>query len=163
MDKSPESANQNDQKWPDSSMEFLNSLDLSDFEEETDLHPMFEGLSPIQISTIHALLTTRSTSEASQVSGVPIRTINRWRNQEAFKQALGYASSEHLKNLTTRLNYASESALDTLLSIVEDPSVASGVRARSAIALIEMRLKTDELYSIRLKLDTLEQLSQYDQ
>jgi hypothetical protein len=103
-----------------------------------------------------ALLESANVLEASQVCGVPRRTMYRWLAEADFKQALERAKHDLVTSCINRLRLASGSAVSTLREIMCDQAQPASARCSCAKAVITLTLEASELQSIRERLDELE-------
>lgn len=115
-----------------------------------------DDLKPRQRRTIPVLLSTRSIQDASQMSGVPIRTIMRWLNEPIFKAALISAEDQVIDSTVRRLIDMSTQATDLLSSFMEDDDKNDGVRLRAAQTVLDNLLKMRELRTLDDRLAELE-------
>ena len=102
-------------------------------------------LSDRQRRAIEALLLSKSTSEAAETSGIPRRTIERWKSDPAFQDAYVAASREKLGETVGRLRSAASEAVDALREALQ--ADAPAVRVRAAAILLEgaMKVEVDDL------------------
>jgi hypothetical protein len=94
-----------------------------------------------QRRAIEALLISKSTSEAAERSGIPRRTIERWKCAAAFQDAYRAASREKLGETVGRLRTAAGEAVDALREALQ--ADAPAVRVRAATVLLEGAIKVE--------------------
>jgi hypothetical protein len=115
-------------------------------------------ITPQQQRAVAALLSSKSVAEAAKQTGVSLRTMFRWMNDDpAFKVALSAAESALIDAATRRLLAHQEHALTVILSIMADKQYAAGVRLRAAMAVVDYMLKLRELRNIEDRLTALEE------
>jgi hypothetical protein len=106
---------------------------------------------------IAALLTTKTVAEAAKQTGVSLRTMFRWMNEDAaFKAALAEAESELIATATRRLLQYQDAAITTVATIMLDKQNRATVRLRAATTVIETMLKLRELNNFEQRLIALE-------
>jgi hypothetical protein len=90
---------------------------------------------------IEALLTSKSTAEAAEQSGIGARTIERWKRDLAFQDAYRAASQARLSETVGRLRAATGEAVETLRAALHDES--AGIRVRAATVLLDTAIKAE--------------------
>lgn len=98
-----------------------------------------------QRRAIEALLTTKSTSEAATVCGVGARSIERWKRDQAFRDAYRTASRERLAETVGRLRAAASEAVDALRDALQDERVSNRIRAASVLLETAVKVEVDDL------------------
>jgi len=106
-----------------------------------------------QRRAIEALLTSKSASEAAEASGIPRRTLERWKRDRGFQDAYRSASRERLSETVGRLRTAAAEAVDALRSaLLAD---APAVRVRAAQVLLDGAIKV-EVDDLAARIEALE-------
>ena len=111
-----------------------------------------------QRRAIEALLTSKSASEAAERSGIPRRTLERWKRDQAFQDAYRGASRERLAETVGRLRSAAGEAVDALrAALLAD---APAVRVRAAQVLLDgaIRVEIDDLAARVEALETAQEI-----
>lgn len=109
-----------------------------------------------QLRAVHCLLTERTTKDAATKAGVSEATLHRWLNEPAFETSFRQASSSLLERALTRLQTATQEAVETLTTIMKDSSAPTSSRVRAARSIIELALKARETLEIEDRLRALE-------
>jgi hypothetical protein len=73
-----------------------------------------------QRRAIEVLLAAKSTSEAAEASGIPRRTLERWKRDPDFQDAYRAASRERLSETVGRLRTAASEAVTALQAALQD-------------------------------------------
>jgi hypothetical protein len=110
-----------------------------------------------QRRAIEALLISRSVIEAAETSGIPRRTIERWKSDPAFQDAYRAASREKLGDTVGRLRSAAGEAVDALREALR--ADAPAVRVRAATVLLEGAIKV-EVDDLARRVELLEAVQQ---
>lgn len=79
----------------------------------------FTKLRPNQIKAIETMLSAGSIDDAADAAGVQRRTVYNWLKEDNFSTALASAEAEALRLAAARFAGAVETALQTLLDIME--------------------------------------------
>jgi uncharacterized protein (DUF1778 family) len=109
-----------------------------------------------QRQAIAALLSCRTVDEAAASIGVADRTLHRWLNDPVFAAALNEAEGQAISLATRRLVNLTDSAIDTLAAVLDDPSATTTHKLRAANTVLEAMLKLRELRNIEERLAALE-------
>ncbi len=115
-------------------------------------------LSERQRRAIAALLSARNVSEAAQAAQVGERTLRRWLAEPTFRAALTGAEGQAIDAATRRLVSLTDSAIDVLTTVMQDPDAPSGVRLRAAQGVLDNLLRLRELRNVEERLTRLEGL-----
>jgi uncharacterized protein YerC len=99
------------------------------------------ALSDRRRRAIEALLMSKSTADAAARSGIGARTIERWKRELAFRDALRAASQALLHDTLAKMRAATGRALDALTAALDEAH--SPTRVRAAIALLDLATKID--------------------
>ena len=115
-------------------------------------------LSPKQLQVAVALAQGHTVSAAAREAGVHRGTIYQWIRTEAeFKAAAGEAKREYVAKLNDDLRELSAHALDTLRSLLDDPSTPPLVRLKAAIAVLERPQFPEQGWSLPERVESLQQ------
>jgi len=106
---------------------------------------------------IAALLTSSSVIEAAAVAGIGERTLHRWLEEPAFRQALAAAESDAIRSAVRLLCGDMGANLATMRSIRDDPDQSATLQLRAAIALDASLQKWRDLASTEERLAALEE------
>ena len=117
-------------------------------------------LSAKQLATISALLDPAysSVTAAAKACNVPLRTVNRWLDDEAFVSRLRQAEGEALDAATMRLVSVVTPAVHVFVNIMADKSNPPGIRLRAAQMVIDSTVRLRELRNTEERLTRLELL-----
>lgn len=95
-------------------------------------------------AAIAALLVSPSVEVAAERSGVPVSTLRRWLRQPRFRTRYATAAKRILTTATGRLRAVTAKAVETLETVLADPTAPPGVRVRAAVAVVELALRAGE-------------------
>jgi hypothetical protein len=112
-----------------------------------------------QERAIAALLNHASKEKAAEEAGVHPATLWRWQKDPNFQQALRERRRDAFSQCVGRLQQASMTAVETLLSIMQDEAAPSGSRVRAAQCVVELSQKSFELEDIEVRISNLEQIT----
>ena len=113
-----------------------------------------------QTAAIVALLdpANGSTVAAAKAAGVPLRTMNRWLQEDsAFVAQLRQAEGAAIDQSVRRLISVSAAADSTIVSIMSNRDNPPGVRLRAAALVKESLVRLRELRNIEDRLSALEE------
>jgi hypothetical protein len=115
---------------------------------------MADELTRRQRNALVALLSEPNRREAAKACKIPERTLYRWLQQPAFRQAYREASHQLLDDATGRLRGACGLAMDALIDAL-DPHTTLSARLKAASIVLDLAVKvqTDDLAA---RLDALE-------
>jgi len=105
---------------------------------------------------IAALLTHRSVEEAARAVGVNANTLLRWMKEPEFEAVCREARRTVFSQAIGRLQDAAGAAATTVLKIMVDPNVPSGIRLAAAEIVLEQAAKAGEIEDIENRVATLE-------
>lgn len=88
-----------------------------------------------------ALLTTTTIKEASEVSGVSVRTINRHLHDESFLELYREMQAELIEKNNLYLQSKVHIAIDELARLIEAPDTTPGVRIRAIDTLLQHSMR----------------------
>ena len=117
-----------------------------------------KSLTTKQRKALEALLSGSKVKDAALAAGVTSRTVQRWRDTEAFAFELQRRSTLAVKDAATRMTANMDAMLDVLLAVAEDEAAPRHVRVRAALGWIDRQAKVVELAEILERLDALESL-----
>ena len=117
-------------------------------------------LSAKQTAAIAALLDPAysSVTAAAAAANVPLRTLHRWMDDEAFVSRLRQAEGEALDAATMRLVSVVTPAVHVFVNIMADKSNPPGIRLRAAQMVIDSTVRLRELRNTEERLTRLELL-----
>lgn len=116
-----------------------------------------DTLAPRQSNALEALLVAGSIGKAAAACDVPERTLRHWlRNDPAFIEAYRTARREGVQQAIARLQSASGSAVDVLLSLMKSTKAAPATRLAAAAKVLELAHKGVELDDVIARLEALE-------
>ncbi|MCC6369152.1 MAG: hypothetical protein IT165_36985, partial [Bryobacterales bacterium] len=96
----------------------------------------YATLSPAQAQVALSLASGASLSHVAKSSGVGRTTVYTWlKENPAFSSAVDYAKAEYVATLRDRIRDLSAKAINTLDSLLDDPSVHASVRLKAALAV----------------------------
>lgn len=120
--------------------------------------PKREGLTPLQIQTIAALMQSRSIEQAAQKVGVSKRAVFRWLNQPAFQAALRQATEDAIAQAVRRLSALSGDAIDTLAVEMTNATTPPSTRVRAADVILSRLMNLKELSELEARVAALEEI-----
>lgn len=92
-----------------------------------------------QVKAIEAILTTRTLTEASKVSGIPLRTLQNWMKHCDFQFALEDAQNDIVQTCSKRLLLLNEKAIETLEDLLDNPlQPQASIKLKIASKTIEL-------------------------
>src|SRR5258706_14019050 len=96
------------------------------------------NLSPAQAQVAAALAQGHTVTAASREAGVHRTTVHHWfRHEPDFKAAVIRARREYAATLNDDLRELSALALETLRSLLEDPTTPPGIRLKASLAVLQ--------------------------
>jgi len=113
-------------------------------------------LSPRQYLAIEALLITQTRQNAAQLANVPVRTLNRWLCNTAFKSELQRRIDQLSHEAGKKLQMCLFDAIESLHEILKNENVMPSVRVSAARTVLEYSLRYEEQTSILSRLEELE-------
>jgi hypothetical protein len=109
-----------------------------------------------QLRAINCLLTGAKYVDVTKACTISERTLRRWLNDLAFAAAYHEARRDALHLATGRLQQASGSAVDTLVSLMGDVTVPPQVRANAAKTVLEIAYRASEHEDLEQRLVEIE-------
>lgn len=113
------------------------------------------ALTAKQQRAIDALMTERTISDAAKACGVHRRTLERWRQDATFRDALRQAGDEYLAATVRRLVNLSGRAVD-VLAVGMVKADAWPARIRAADVALGRVLQLRELHELEARIAALE-------
>jgi len=114
-------------------------------------------LRPNQRRALAALLTAPTLAEAAARADVGERTLRRWLRDAAFRAELHRAQDEAMAQATRQSLAAMTGALQTLESIMADPTAQPAARVSAAKSILEHAARLYEATALAERLVALEQ------
>ena len=114
------------------------------------------NLSPKQFLTIECLLCTKTRQDAAKLANVPVRTLNRWLCNTAFKSELQRRIDQLSHEAGKKLQMCLFDAIEALHEILKNENVMPSVRVSAARTILEYSLRYEEQTSILSRLEELE-------
>ena len=115
-----------------------------------------KSLSAEQRRALDALLGGASNAQATERAGCSERTLQRWKTEPTFRQALQDAQDAALDATTGALVAASAVSVALLRSVVCNPSAQMSHRLRAAGTLLDATLRWHELRNLAQRIAALE-------
>lgn len=106
-----------------------------------------------------ALLSERTTRAAAAEAGVSERVAWRWLGEPTFRAALAERQDAVLAAVTTGLADDAQEARAVLCDLMADPDTPAGVRARCAVAILDLALRLTELLTLADRVAALERMA----
>jgi hypothetical protein len=113
-----------------------------------------------QEAAVAALLTERTTEEASRVAGISHSTLLRWMKEPQFDKAYREARRNAFRQSVARLQQASGAAVSVLLRVMADAATPPSVRVRAADSVLDHSAKAIEIEDIEARLSAIERETQ---
>jgi hypothetical protein len=117
---------------------------------------MTGNLTANQLRAITCLLTGAKPAAVTTACHISERTLRRWLSEPAFAAAYHQARRDALGVATGRLQQASGSAVDTLVSLMGDVTVPPQVRANVAKTVLELAFRASEHEDLEQRLAEVE-------
>lgn len=103
---------------------------------------------------ILALMQGATREKAAEAAGVDPATLYRWQKDPEFQKAQLEARREVFGQATGRLQQAANTAVDTLIGIMNDPEARGRVQAAKCV--LELSRKSLELDDLRIQVEELQ-------
>jgi hypothetical protein len=113
-------------------------------------------LSPRQRRALAALLGGATVAVAAESAGVTTRTLARWRESQAFREALADGQREALAATVRGLTMIARAAVRVLGKTLADESARPADRLRAASVVLERVLPLAELVELEARVAALE-------
>ena len=117
------------------------------------------SLGPKQKRAVEAILAARSLTEAAERANVGFSTLNRWRAQPAFREALREAQRRASEEALSALAGGARLAVQALVEVVDDPTSPAGARVAAARTLLDSLRAHLELSDLAERVEALECLA----
>ena len=115
-----------------------------------------EKLSRKHEQTIAALLTCDSITAAAADCGVAEATVHRWLKDVVFQTAYREARRAVVQHAIAQVQRATEEAVKTLRSVMQDAEAPASARVSAAKAIFETAVKAVELEDLEARIAALE-------
>lgn len=116
------------------------------------------GLSRRAEQAIIALLTTSTITGAAQKAGIGQNTMFRWlREDELFQAEYRKARRQVVEQALAQVQQATGKAVETLLSVMDDPLALPSSRVAAARTILETAVRAVELGDLETRIQVLEQ------
>ena len=113
-------------------------------------------VTPKQTQAIIALLEKPTIKSAAKWAGVNETTLHRWFQLPAFREDYYRARTDLIQHSMGRLQKACGVAVETLKSIMADPSGPASARVSAARTTLEMAIRSVELEDLQQRVDRLD-------
>jgi hypothetical protein len=117
------------------------------------------GRSRLREKAVIALLQEPTIEKAATVTGVGLRTLQRWLTDATFQEALRKAKSDALADATAKLRMAAGRAVRVLDFVANNRRASSAARVSAARCILELGLQAHLLEDVDERLRKLEQQS----
>jgi hypothetical protein len=115
-----------------------------------------DGLKLPQRRAMEALAAGQDKAAAAAAAGVSVRSIQRYMADPRFRAALTAATGERVGNVSRQLVAAMETAVSTMLAIVESDAPPT-VRLRAAAEILSAGIKLYEQAELTRRIEALEE------
>ena len=105
---------------------------------------------------IAALIDQPTIKGAAQVAGIGEATLIRWMKDDTFKAAYRDAKRRIVDLAITRLQRASDEAVETLVAIMSDSDSPPTTRVACAKTILDMAVKAIQMDDVVSRIETLE-------
>lgn len=103
-------------------------------------------------------MQSRSLNEASQIAGVPIRTLYSWLHEDTdFMNQYKQMKRESLRAVTDQISEKAVEAVQVLADIMGDPEEKAGARVTSARTILDNYIRLTELTDFEERLSAVEE------
>src|SRR5918996_210307 len=117
-----------------------------------------KSLTRKQDLALEALIGSPTLGLAAAKAGVTERTIYRWiTTDDSFKSEYLKLRREVLSNAVFQLQKASNNAVNTLVSVMNDPESPASARVAAAVKVLELSFKSIESDDLEIRISALEQ------
>jgi hypothetical protein len=113
-------------------------------------------LTTAQRKALPHLLSSRSVEEAAKAAGISARTLYRWMADSAFGAALAESETMAIDYAVRRLIVLSDSAVDTLETVLKDDKASASTKVRAAMGILDSLIKLRELRNFEARIVALE-------
>lgn len=113
-------------------------------------------LKPKQREFLLALINAPTQKEAIKTANIAESTAYRYLKDPVFNQEYRRMKQAYLRNVTTKLQYYSDTAINALVEITENRNASPYARVQSARTLLEFAFKGYEVEEIERRMEELE-------
>lgn len=117
-----------------------------------------EKLSRKKEAVIKSLLENDTVAAAAKAANISEATAWRWMKAPEFKEAFREAKKRVLDYSIGRLQHATRTAINALISIVSDEKAPASARVSGAKTILEMAVKVAEIEDLESRVGKLEQM-----
>ncbi len=121
----------------------------------TDPSDEEKSLTAKQLAVVLALANGKTIVSAAKEVGVNEKTIDRWKHEEMFKQALGQTENDLYQDALNLLKTTARAAIDCLIRNM-DPTVSPYVQVQAASKLLDSGIELHKMSELESKLADLE-------
>lgn len=121
------------------------------------------GRSRLREKAVVALLQEPTIERAADVTGVGLRTLQRWIIDAIFQEALRKAKADALADATAKLRMASGRAVRVLDSIANNCRATSAARVSAARCILQLGLEAHVIEELELRILALERQGKTDE
>jgi hypothetical protein len=115
-------------------------------------------LTPRQEKALAALITQPTVALAAAQAGVGERSIVRWMGEDAvFKSEYLKLRREIINHAVFQMHKSANNAVNTLISVMNDPEASASARVAAAVKVLELSFKAIETDDLEVRITTLEQ------
>ncbi len=114
------------------------------------------ALSPRQQKAIIALLQEPTITKAAESSGIPVRTIHFWLDQEAFSRAYRKARREAYGQAIALAQRYTPLAVQTLATMMSDHGASTSGRVSACATMLKFARESIELDDLAARVEALE-------
>jgi hypothetical protein len=114
------------------------------------------GRSRLRDKAVIALLQEPTIEKAAQVTGVGLRTLQRWLTDATFQEAMRKAKSDALADATAKLRMAAGRAVQVLYSIANNRRAPCAARVSACRCILEKGLDAHVIEGVEERLLILE-------
>lgn len=107
-------------------------------------------------SALLNLLEHNTVSDAAAASGISQATMFRYLQDPVFRSKFQKAKQDMIDTALTKLQRACVKAVDVLVEIMGDKSVAPGIRVRAADSILSRSVDTLKIQALELRISQLE-------
>ncbi|MFT9019685.1 MAG: hypothetical protein ABF490_00370 [Lentilactobacillus hilgardii] len=115
------------------------------------------ALKPRQKAFVTAMASSNSIQEAAKKASVTVRTGYNYLANPTIKSAIRELQRRKMFEMTSRLNYASDIALNVLLGIMNDVKNNAQIRSQAAMFIIKASQQAFEDDDLAMRIERLEQ------
>jgi len=116
-----------------------------------------DKLTTKQEGAIVALLASPSIAEAAKKVGIGTRTLFRWLQDPAFREAYRDARRETVSHAIAMLQAGAMEAVETLRNVMRDAEANAATKVSAAKAVLELSIKAVEVEDLEARIAALEE------